>query len=329
MLAPLTIPFVIALGLAADEKPFVLRTGDRIVLLGDTLIERDQTHGYLETALLSRFPSRKLRFRNLGWSADTVEGLSRVYFDSAEKGKERLHEQAKGEKPTVLLIGYGMAESLENPANSTPFSKRLASLLDVIAKDAENVVLISPIRHEDMAPPFPDAAAHNHVLVDHVESIRLLANDRRFPFVDLFHGLSSMQREYSLSNLTDNGIHLNRLGYWLFAQEFQRSLGMKEEAITASLDAKGSVLSQEGCVISNVQATASGLQFDQLDVRLPTCITGVPEDAWLLPGVVRPALCVTGLPTGNYRLAIDDREIARASRRGMADRSFSLEHAPA
>src|SRR5215470_16833843 len=69
------------------EKPaerfraFELRDGDRVVLLGDTLIEREQAHGFIELMLTARFPDRAVTFRNLGWSGDTPWGEARVSFD--------------------------------------------------------------------------------------------------------------------------------------------------------------------------------------------------------------------------------------------------------
>jgi hypothetical protein len=52
----------------ADEPaPFELRHGDRVVLIGSTLIERAESFGYIETALSSRYPRRNILFRNLGW----------------------------------------------------------------------------------------------------------------------------------------------------------------------------------------------------------------------------------------------------------------------
>ena len=56
---------------AQSPPPFELRNGDRVVLVGDTLIEREQHYGYLELALTTRFPDRHVTFRNIGWSADT------------------------------------------------------------------------------------------------------------------------------------------------------------------------------------------------------------------------------------------------------------------
>src|SRR4051812_22703494 len=68
----------------AAEK-FELRQGDRVVLLGGTLIEREQRYGYWEAALTARYPDRDITFRNLGWSGDTVFAESRGVFDPPEK----------------------------------------------------------------------------------------------------------------------------------------------------------------------------------------------------------------------------------------------------
>src|SRR5262249_14771689 len=64
----------------ADGGGIELKNGERIVLLGDDLIERDQKAGYLETALTLRNPKKDLTFRNLGWSGDTVFGDARARF---------------------------------------------------------------------------------------------------------------------------------------------------------------------------------------------------------------------------------------------------------
>ncbi|MEO6182692.1 MAG: hypothetical protein ABIP71_06275, partial [Verrucomicrobiota bacterium] len=67
--------------------PFEIFDGDRVVLIGDTLIEREQEFSYLETRLYTRFSDRKFIVRNLGWSADTPFGESRARFDFTQPGK--------------------------------------------------------------------------------------------------------------------------------------------------------------------------------------------------------------------------------------------------
>ena len=49
-----------------------LHTGDRIIIVGNTLAERMQYFGHFETLLHSRFPDNELVVRNLGCSADEL-----------------------------------------------------------------------------------------------------------------------------------------------------------------------------------------------------------------------------------------------------------------
>src|ERR1043166_3735208 len=94
---------------------FTLQDGDRVALIGDTLIEREPESGYLEARLQTRFVGKKFIVRNLGWSADTPAGESRASFDFNQPGKgfERLKTQLDVLKPTVAFIGYGMGSLFE------------------------------------------------------------------------------------------------------------------------------------------------------------------------------------------------------------------------
>src|SRR5580765_6312814 len=117
------LPVVMCLG--GEPKPtFELKEGDRVVLLGDTLIEREQLSGYLEERLTIEFPERNVIFRNLGWSADTPTGESRASFDFDKPGKgfEKLTNQVAAVQPTVVILGYGMASSLDQEEQKGKFS---------------------------------------------------------------------------------------------------------------------------------------------------------------------------------------------------------------
>src|SRR6516164_2351912 len=52
---------------------FELKKGDHICIIGNTLAERMQHEGWLETLIHSRFPQHELVFRNLGYSGDEIE----------------------------------------------------------------------------------------------------------------------------------------------------------------------------------------------------------------------------------------------------------------
>ncbi|HET6881039.1 MAG TPA: ThuA domain-containing protein, partial [Pirellulales bacterium] len=58
--------------LAANTAPLKLNKGDHISIIGNTLGERMQHDGWLETLIQSTFPEHQLTFRNLSFSADEL-----------------------------------------------------------------------------------------------------------------------------------------------------------------------------------------------------------------------------------------------------------------
>ncbi len=66
-------PVPIASSVIAAE-PLTLNKGDHIAIVGNTLAERMQHHGWLETLIHARFPQHELVFRNLGYPGDEIDG---------------------------------------------------------------------------------------------------------------------------------------------------------------------------------------------------------------------------------------------------------------
>jgi len=245
---------------AAPAKPFELREGDRVVFLGDTLMEREKDFASIELMMTLRFPERNVTFRNLGWSADTPVGVSRVSFDWPKGESEMfrvLMEQVRQVQPTVVVLGYGMASSFDGEAGLEKFTADYNKLIDgILALNKEaRFILLSPIRHEKLPPPLPDpdfasfapsrdknggprrgevgeagkGMSHNEMLASYTKAIQGLAEKRGLPFVNLFSSFeqripAGAQAEF-MPPWTDNGIHLNALGYRKVALDVGRSLG--------------------------------------------------------------------------------------------------------
>ncbi|NBQ57543.1 MAG: hypothetical protein EBU32_03985, partial [Opitutaceae bacterium] len=159
-----------------------LHDGDRVVLLGDTLIEREQYHGWIELMLTARAADRNVTFRNLGWSADTPTGTSRTGLslmqagrEPAEEGWTQLQQQITEARPTIIFVGYGMANSFDGSTGSEKFRADYNRLLDTLAQLAPTarLVLLSPAPHETLSDTHPSAAA------------------RHLPFFSLFDALTS------------------------------------------------------------------------------------------------------------------------------------------
>ena len=229
----------LSLSLAAAPKPSLeLHDGDRVAFIGDTLMEREQYSGYIELAIASHFPDKKVSFRNLGWSADTPRGDSRTSLSLLQAGHEPADEawnlfkdQIALVKPTVVFLGYGMANSFDGAEGLSKFSRDLENLIDTIQQQAGSTkvrfVLLSPIRHENLGAPLPDPTKHNAQLELYSKAIAEVATKHGFPFISLFDDLKIQVKEKARHPLTDNGIHLNDTGYQRAAEAIEKSLGFK------------------------------------------------------------------------------------------------------
>jgi putative heme-binding domain-containing protein len=253
------------LAVFADAQ-LTLQDGDRVLLIGDVLIERENNFGYLETKMRREFPGRNFAVRNLGYSGDSPLGASRASFDPVAKGVDSLKEQLAVVKPTVAILGYGMAASLDeltyrkndpvlnpDPArygtdhSPAKFRRELLQLMDLITAASPGgkvrFVFVGPIKHEDLRasrPGLPDPAEHNAILAEYEKVLRDLAAEKHAPFI-----AAEWQKTagISLAHGTDNGVHLNARGYRALATSFAQQLGWKvdvsqwdaEDAAQASL----------------------------------------------------------------------------------------------
>ena len=159
----LTLIWMAATTTTVQSADFELKDGDRVVLLGSTLIEREQRYGYWEAALTARYPDRNITFRNLGWSGDTVWGDARAAFDTPAQGYKQLTSLALELKPTVILICYGTNESFAGEAGLEAFKKQYAKLLDDLAPANARTVLMTPLPFEK-ARELPDPTPRNREL---------------------------------------------------------------------------------------------------------------------------------------------------------------------
>jgi putative heme-binding domain-containing protein len=227
----------------ACAAPFELKEGDRVLLLGDALLERENTYGLLEARMHEQFPNVKFTVRNLSWSGETPKGWSRASFDNPEKGWERLKEQIAEVKPTVAILGFGMAASLQEmtdrsgdqtlnpdpvrygaePMSAGRFKKELGELMDAINastpdKQPARFILLSPIKHEDLRnvrPGTPDPAPHNALLDQYAKALEALAMERKVVFCP---------SAPTASPATHNGITLTESGYSSWALDVGKKL---------------------------------------------------------------------------------------------------------
>jgi lysophospholipase L1-like esterase len=289
----------------AHAEPFRLADGDRVVLVGNALIEQEQRYGYWEAALLRRFPARQVTFRNLGWSGDTVWGEARAGFGTAADGFRALKEQITSLKPTVLLVGYGSNEAFAGPSGLPRFQQGLDTLLNMLEESRARLVLLSPQRQEDLGRPLPDPTEQNRNLALYRDVLKQTAARRRYIFVDLFELLA---RTRPGPTLTDDEIHLTAYGYWRSAGALQEGLGLAPVSWRIDVHEDGAV-EVDGAQVAKEPSPL--LRLRVVDDALPFTPSRSSE-AGTLPGEERN-FRVRRLPAGRYVLQIDGQRVAEAA----------------
>lgn len=211
-----------------DESRIELLTGDRIVLLGDTVIEREGERGAIETAIVATHPGADFTIRNLGWSGDTVWAESRGVFDAPSAGYARMLEVVRGLEPSIVVVAYGRNESFAGASGVGDFRDQLTKLCrDLRAGGGERpprLVLVTPPPFE-ATPPLTAAAAatRNGALAAYAGAIRDVAAGESAGVVDLFGAIGAALP--AGARLTDNGVHLGTAGYDAAAAVFAAAFG--------------------------------------------------------------------------------------------------------
>src|SRR5687768_5391150 len=211
-------------GQAAD--PFVLHTGDHIAIIGNTLAERMQYDGWLETMMHARYPKHDLVLRNLGFSGDEITTrLRSKNFGTPDEwlsgkadpvgGYQENRFNGTNTKADVVFAFFGYNESYAGEEELDAFKQQLGDwithtlALKYNGKSAPRVVVFSPIAHEKLRnPDLPDGQENNKRLALYTKAMGEVAQARSVRFVDLFTPSLALYSA-ATSPLTINGVHLN------------------------------------------------------------------------------------------------------------------------
>jgi putative heme-binding domain-containing protein len=220
-LGTLLLLFVGSVAYAEDLK---LGSRDTIALVGNTLAERMQHDGTLESLIQASHPQLELKLRNLGFSGDELElRLRSQDFGSPD-------EWLKKVGATVVFAFFGSNEAYQGESGLAKFEEQLRRYIQHLKSQSfvdgkpVRVVLVSPIAHEDLGnTSLPDGRSHNRLLEIYTAAMQKVAASEKVPFVDLFHPTA---QKYSSDPTpwTINGIHLNDHGNRQVAQQIFQSL---------------------------------------------------------------------------------------------------------
>ncbi|MBL8822397.1 MAG: hypothetical protein JNJ77_07405 [Planctomycetia bacterium] len=201
------IPLLVLFSLPAPS--FDIKDGDRIVMVGGALVEREQQFGQVELLLHMTHKDKKFTVRNLGWSGDTVWGEARAGFGTQADGYRTLVEQVKAAKPTLLILGYGTCEAFAGKPGVEKFEKQYRQLLaDIATPETRCIFLTIPTPVAAKVSPTFSQAEYDAV-------IKTLAKERGALLVDLHDVYQPNKNNVTKQQppKTDDGILPNDLGY--------------------------------------------------------------------------------------------------------------------
>ncbi len=212
----------VAVGIQAAE-PLDLQKGDHICFIGNTLAERMQHSGWLETLLHAHYPKQELVFRNLGYSGDEIDGWQNPHhrmrsrdFGSQDEwltGSAPIPQPAKlgprdqgkvrdnrfelaNTKADVIFAFYGYNESWAGEKGLPKFKESVAAFIDHTlsqkynGKSAPKLALFSPIAVEYLGdlnlPSLEQVAETNQRIKLYADAMKEVAAAKNVLFVDLF-----------------------------------------------------------------------------------------------------------------------------------------------
>jgi len=307
---------IICSGLTAQAKPLI-KSGDRVVFLGGTFIERMQNYGHVEAEIAARVS--RVTFRNLGWSGDNVWGESRAVFGTVSQGFERLQRDMTLSKPSVIIVSYGANETHAGKNGLVRFIAGYKTLLDALKRHEATIVLVTPRYYENLGPPLPDPRDYNLKLKLYIDAIDSLATAENLSVVHLSDreplGSDNVKNELQPKNwrvlpehsgLTSNGIHFSSRGYQTLAQRIADGLDLPEVIV--------SVTGKEGTNvdITDYVATLDSVRFVMTPNRIPSLGASTNVDNSEV-NANQVHLQIPDLRAGRYGVYVDDTKVLRST----------------
>jgi len=338
---------------SAFAGDFLIRDGDRVVFLGDSITEQRLYTTYIEAYALTRHPNWKLTFRNVGWGGDTSWLRQRAHpdekqlFAADESAQQSMVEHSVGNglrrdvlplKPTFVTVKFGMNDHSYQPFREDIYRAYVRSqteIAKVLGAHGARVAFLTPQPIEEKRPD-PDKDPRNQSLRRFSDGLKDVAAKSHAAFVDQFDPYMAIllrERPGKTGGMVGGGdaVHPGPIGHTVMAWAILKGLDASALVSRAEIDGRaGKVVAAEGCRIEHLKADGGTVSFDRLDEALPMPIDERAEAALKLAPILddldRYELRIAGLPAGSYEVNIDGEAAAKVQSEELA-RGWNLANA--
>jgi lysophospholipase L1-like esterase len=305
-----------AVFLPARGDEFFFKSGDRIVMMGDSITEQHLYSNYVEMWTVTRFPAWDLTFRNVGIGGDRSIG-----------GNSRFKRDTSPYKPTAMTVDFGMNDGGYRSFDETtfrPYMGGLQGIADQAKAAAIRVAWVTP-QPLDNADPGPTAlTAYNVTLERFSEGVKTTADKNGGLFVDQFHPyLSVLDRARAAGPSYDritggDAVHPGPPGQALMAYGILKGLGFPAtvssvEIVIDSPNLRDLRVRTSNCTIGFPIHSGDNWTFERTDAALPF----FPDEArpilkWapILEGLNQYTLKMVGLKPGKYSIRLGSTAVA-------------------
>jgi len=254
----------------------LLRTGDRLAVIGDSITQQKQYSRNIETYLTVCVPELKVSVRQFGWNGETAEAfLLRITNDCLRF------------QPTIATLCYGMNDHAYGPYNEKRaqlYRHSYTAVARLLKDTGARVVLGSP----GCVGRVPSWSAYTNVPVEelNLNLCRLrnididIAAQEQIRFADVFWPMLTAghfaQKEFGpdFAIAGKDGVHPDWAGHLVMTYAFLKALGVDGNIATFTVD-----LAANTAKVSTghtVNAFTNGT-LTVTSTRYPFCASGPPD----------------------------------------------------
>jgi lysophospholipase L1-like esterase len=310
-----------------------LQDGDRFIFIGDSITHQCLYTQFVENFYFTRFPDRRIHFRNAGVSGDkAADALNRFDDDIARF------------KPTVATVLLGMNDGSYkdfDPAIFETYRRDMTTLLDKLDALQCRVFLMGPTMFDHQAWDIrvkekPDYArgrnvtGYNAVLAYYSAWLRETARQRGYGYIDLFSPLNNLTDKGRLTDknftLIADAIHPDAPGQQVMAHTLIETLGEPRAAgqLLATATPKGWQLRSATATLGQPAGDTRSLTFDLLPKSLPWTVIEEAAPGYKLAvsghKLSSESFTLSGLQPGRYDLVIGGQTVGTWDSHALARR---------
>jgi lysophospholipase L1-like esterase len=309
---------LLAAALGAGAQQFYLKPGDRVVFFGDSITDQRLYTTFVETYAVTRYPKGNFTFTHSGWGGDRVSGGAGGPIDV------RLWRDVLPYDPTVVTLMLGMNDGRYRAFEQPIFDEYEKGYRHIVASlkrrlPGARITAIQPSPYDDVTRKANFEGGYNAVLLRYGAFLKQLAAaeglhwaDMNTPVVAALNGAKSIHPE-DAARLIPDRVHPGPSGHLLMAQALLESWSAPALVSEVEFDgAQKTATVQKQAKVSEVQATAKGFAWTQLDEALPMpvdlkdpLVALALKASSFTQALNQQLVRVTKLATGNYRLRVD------------------------